>query len=126
MHQSMSVTGIVVYIACLIAILCGCEEKRLESTEIISPGKDLVLRIEIDKTGAAAVPFLTSAFVFPSKSSAFTWKKRIFKGSAMSNFRADWGKQDEIHISYTAGYVSLCDPGPVNLASKNVRIVGCK
>lgn len=52
--------------------------------------------------------------------------KLIFKGSAMSAFHADWRGQDEIELAYGSGYVSQCDPDPVNFADKTVRIVGCK
>lgn len=121
----MSARYTLIFFACLIAAASGCDKKRIVSSDIYSPGKDLVLRVEIDETGAAAVPFVTSAFVLPPKSSAAAGKL-IFKGSAMSDFRAVWGGQDEIDISYGGGYVSQCDPGPVNFADRSVRIVGCK
>lgn len=44
----------------------------------------------------------------------------------MSAFHADWRGQDEIELAYGSGYVSQCDPDPVNFADKTVRIVGCK
>ena len=121
----MSARYIFICLTCMGAIVYGCDKKRIESSDIYSPGRDLALRVEIDETGAAAVPYVTSAFVFPSKSSRVAGKL-IFKGSAVSDFRANWGGQDEIDISYGRGYVSQCDPGPVNLAGRSVRIVGCK
>jgi hypothetical protein len=125
MPQPVSARCRFAFFMCLIAIVCGCDKKRITSSEVYSPGKDLVLRVEIDETGAAAVPDVTSAFVFPSKSSKAAGKL-IFKGSAMSAFRANWGGTDEIILSYGGGYVSRCDPGPVYLADRSVRIVGCK
>jgi hypothetical protein len=125
MRETMKVQHSFVLFLCLIVMLCGCDKKRIESRNIYSPNKDLVLRVEIYETGAAAVPDVTSAVVFPSTSSESAGKL-IFRGSAMSEFHADWRGQDEIDLSYSNGYVSQCDPGPVNFVDKTVRIVGCK
>lgn len=114
-----------VLLVCLIVVSCGRDKKRIEFSDIYSPGKDFVLRTEIDETGGPAVSDVTSIWVFPSKSSESAGKL-IFKGSGMYEVHADWRGQDEIDLSYGRGYVSQCDPGPVNLAGRSVRIVGCK
>lgn len=111
--------------ACLIVASCGCEKKRIEFSDIYSPGKDFVLRIEIDETGGPTVSDVTSVWVYPSNNSK-NQGKLIFKGSGMYDVHADWHGQDEIDLSYSDGYVSQCDRGPVNLVDRSVRIVGCK
>lgn len=114
-----------VLFACLLVVSCGCDEKRIEFSEIYSPSKDFVLRTEIDETGGPAVSDVTSIWVYPSKNSK-NLRKLIFKGSGMYDIHADWHGQDEIDLSYGRGYVSQCERGTISFADATVRIVGCK
>jgi hypothetical protein len=128
MRETMKAQYLSVLFACSTMIACGCDKKRIEFSDIYSPGKDFVLRTEIDETGGPAVSDVTSVWVFPSKSSESAGKL-IFKGSGMYEVHADWSGQDEINLSYGRGYVSQCDPGPLNFVlvpNKTVQIVGCK
>jgi hypothetical protein len=125
MREAMKAQYLSVLFACLIVVSCGRDKKRIEFSDIYSPGKDFVLRTEIDETGGPAVSDVTSIWVYPSKNSK-NLGKLIFKGSGMYDVHAYWRGQDEIDLSYGSGYVSQCEPGPVTFADKTVRIVGCK
>jgi len=110
-------------IACLIGFLWGCS-KEIETKEIYSSDRAFILRIETDESGGAAVSDVTSVYVLPSAS--IKDRKLIFKGSSMSHFRADWGRTGVIEISYSDGFVSQCNGGPILFGDKSVKLLGCK
>jgi hypothetical protein len=110
--------------ACLVFVPIGCA-RHLETKDVYSPGGRLFLRIEIDESGGAAVSDVTSVFLFLSNSGASSGEL-IFKGSAMSNFSADWRGPDLVQLAYTDGYVSICDAAPAPIAQKGIRVIGCK
>lgn len=108
----------------LSAVLCGCS-KHVETKETRSPDGRVVLRIEVDESGGAAVPDVTSAFLLMPNASPAT-KKLIFKGSAMSAFSAEWSGPGVITLSYTNGYVSACAATAELSAEVKVSVLGCK
>ena len=109
----------------MLAILCGCDSKQTESTDMLSPDRQLNLRIEIDETGGAAVSDVTSAYLNLAKSPDAD-RKLIFRGSAISNFMPSWRGAREIEFSYGSGYVSTCDSTPMISADIKVDVLGCK
>lgn len=113
-------------LACLVSgVLCGCSRGPVEIHDIRSPNGKVILRIEINEAGGAAVPDVTSAYLFFADTGP-TNKQLIFKGSAMSNFSATWRGQKLIVLSYSAGYVSTCNARPVLPAEVKINVIGCR
>ena len=96
----------------------------VETHQSSSPDGSITLRVEIDEGGGAAVADVTSVFLIPTNASG-TSKTLIFKGTAMSNFSAKWRDDQTVELSYTAGYVSKCDPEPTLDTRRTVRVHGC-
>ena len=76
------------------------------------------------KEGGAAVADVTSVFLIPASSRGASGAL-IFKGSAMSHFSAKWRDDQNVELSYTAGYVSKCDPEPTLDTHQTFRVHGC-
>jgi len=124
MHRSLKL-ALSGAIACLIPVLFGCHDKRIvETKDLYSPDGQVILRVEVDETGGAAVPDVTNVYLLMPNGR--TASKLLFRGSAMSNFSATWRAPGQIELSYSDGYVSQCDPAPVLSADKKVSVVGCK
>ena len=104
--------------------LQGCS-RDIHSTDTVSPGGDLILRVEINEGGGAAVSDATSVYILLSGAPSDKGKL-IFNGSAMSTFKAAWNGPQTITISYVDGYVSSCDSAPTVSSGKTVRVIGCK
>jgi hypothetical protein len=112
----------------VVLLLHGCDRydaTRVESKDVPSPNGELTLRIEDNESGGAAVAGQTSAYLFPSGSSA-DGGKLIFRGSAMDGFSASWRGPDRVDLSYTGGYVTTCNGGPIVLRDISVSVSGCK
>jgi hypothetical protein len=110
-------------IACLIGILWGCS-KEIETKDIYSSDRAFIIRIETDESGGAAVSDVTSVYLLPSTS--MNNKKLIFKGSSMANFRVNWQGPGQIGLSYSDGFVSQCNGGPILFGDRSVKVSGCK
>lgn len=105
-------------------LLVGCS-KHIASTDVRSPDGRLILRIEINESGGAAVPDVTSAFIVPSRSST-AHKELIFEGSAMSHFDANWTNSGQISLSFQGGYVTACNSSVILPPNFKVTVLGCK
>jgi hypothetical protein len=79
--------GLTILFLILITVIGGCS-RQIETKEIYSPDRKLVLRIEIDESGGAPVADVTNLYVRLMTSSSAPGKL-IFKGSAMSESGKD-------------------------------------
>jgi hypothetical protein len=104
--------------------LASCSNE-VETHEAYSPDRKLVLRIEVDWSGGAAVSDQTSAYVFAS-ASPMKGRTLVFRGSAMSAFSASWRGPSQIGVAYDEGDVSKCDPSPVLSTGERISVSGCK
>lgn len=111
-------------LAILAVLLTGCS-RQIQRTDIRSPNGQLILRIEINESGGAAVPDVTSAYVFPSGSSS-AHEKIVFRGSAMSYFNASWGGPEEVVVSFRGGYLTTCNSSVVVPPEFKITVLGCK
>jgi hypothetical protein len=111
----------------LSALLFGCtkEPEKMETSDVPSPNGRLVVRIEVNESGGAAVPDVTSAYLIVSGSSTAP-RELIFKGSAMYSFKVSWQSPETVSLSYTGGYVSTCNAAPVVAPDLKVAVLGCK
>lgn len=109
---------------CVTLVTLAFCSNEVETHEVYSPDRKLVLRIAVDWSGGAAVSDLTSVYVFPAASP----KKgnTLFKGSAMSEFSANWLGPRQIAVSYNDGYVSQCDSALVLSTGERISVSGCK
>jgi hypothetical protein len=105
--------------------MSGCDRKQIEVHDTVSPDGKITLRVEIDETGGAAVSDVTSAYLFLSDEGAAR-KQLALKGSAMSNFSVVWRDPRLVAVSYSAGYVSLCNGTPMLSAEIKINVVGCR
>jgi hypothetical protein len=113
-------------VVCLLASLSCCSTKQqIESKEIYSPDKKLVLRIDIDESGGAAVSDVTKVYVLSPNDRKLA-PKLIFDGSSMSSFTAEWRGPTLVELSYKDGFVSKCASSAAVLASPPIQISGCK
>jgi hypothetical protein len=111
--------------ACAAALVVACKaRKRTESSYSCASSRELLVRIDVDETGGAAVSDETDVLV-PLANSSDGSQRLIFKGSAMSAFAVHWRGDQEIHLSYPDGFVTQCDSGPAPIAGKIIRVVGC-
>lgn len=121
----MKISQIAIFV-CLVAVaLSGCARRQVEVHDALSPDGKITLRIEVDETGGAAVPDVTSAYLFPSNASSKR-EQLVFKGSAMSNFDATWHDSRSVVLSYSAGYVSTCVAALSLSGETQVDVVGCR
>jgi hypothetical protein len=115
-------------IACVLvgcaALLVGCSS-NIVSRDIPSPDGRLLLRIEVNEGGGAAVPDVTSAFIIPSRTPA-AHKELIFTGSAMSHFDARWSNSDQVILSIEGGYVTTCNTSVTLPPNLRVAVMGCR
>jgi hypothetical protein len=114
-------TGTLVILA---AFLSGCS-RGVETTDLPSPNGQLILRVEVNESGGAAVPDVTSAYLFIAGSSE-PHKELIFRGSAMDHFNASWRGQELVALSYTGGYVSTCAVTSPMSADLKIVVLGCR
>jgi len=111
---------------CMLAgVLSGCSRKQIELHDIVSPDGKTTLRLEIDETGGAAVSDVTSAYLFLSGEGS-SHKQLAFNGSAMSSFSAVWGGPRLVVLSYSAGYVSVCNATSTLPGGNKISVVGCR
>jgi hypothetical protein len=110
-------------LACLVA-LSACS-KQVETKDVYSPDKAIILRIETNEGGGAAVPDVTSVYLLAANASTAD-KVLIFKGSAMSDFKADWSGQGAVELSYTNGYVTECERSAALSTGTKIAVEGCK
>ena len=122
MRLVLDISSVGVLIA-LVAVLAGCS-KQIETRYIRSPSGALTLRIEINEGGGAAVPDVTSAYVFASDS-ASDHASLIFRGSALDHFEANWQGSNLVALSYGTGYVSTCKRLERLSTGQEVRVSGC-
>lgn len=120
---SMMRATVSVLIACA-AVLIGCTE-HIERRDVRSPDGRLTLRLEINESGGAAVPDVTSVFLLSSQPPG-AGGKLIFRGSAMSQFDAIWGNSRQVILSFQGGYVSTCVATVMLAANVKVAVMGCK
>lgn len=121
----MKISHIGIFVCVAAAALNGCARRQVEVHDALSPDGKITLRIEVDETGGAAVPDVTSVYLFLSDAGP-NRKRLAFKGSAMSSFDAAWRGSRSVVLSYGAGYVSACNamlglPGEIK-----VDVVGCR
>lgn len=121
----MKISYIGIFVCLTAAVLGGCARRQVEVHDALSPDGKITLRIEINETGGAAVPDVTSAFLFLSDAGP-NRKRLAFKGSAMSSFDATWRGSRSVVLSYGAGYVSACNAMLSLSAEIKVDVVGCR
>lgn len=113
----------IVLVACLAGTLCGCA-RQVDVHNLVSPDGKITLRIEIDDTGGAAVAEVTSAYVYLSDEGS-SRKKLVFKGTAVSSFNAVWRSPKVVMLSYSDGYVSVCNAMTAVSSQIKVTVSGC-
>lgn len=111
-------------LAALAVLLVGCS-RQIVSRDIVSPDGQLTLRIEVNEGGGAAVPDVTSAYILPSGSFG-AHQELIFKGSAMSSFRANWRTPEAVALSFSGGYISQCNKTAIISRKFKVSVLGCR
>jgi hypothetical protein len=111
-------------LVCSVSFFSACS-KQVETKDIYSPDKTIILRIETNEGGGAAVPDVTSVYLLAANAS-IAGKSLIFKGSAMSDFSAEWDGQGTIKLSFTNGYVTECDRSPALSTGEKMTVQGCK
>ena len=123
MYRPLMQATLGAFVACA-ALLIGCST-RVVTRDMQSPDGRLILRIEVNESGGAAVPDVTSAFVLAAQPSGAR-KEQIFKGSAMSYFSASWKTSREVMLSFNGGYVTTCTAVAVVPPDFKVGVLGCK
>lgn len=111
-------------LAALAILLVGCSRK-IVSRDILSPDGQLILRIEVNESGGAAVPDVTSGYILLSGSSA-AHEELIFKGSALNSFSADWRAPEAVSLSFSGGYISQCNKKAVVSPKLTITVLGCR
>jgi hypothetical protein len=113
--------GLAVFLVAV--LLSGCS-RDIEVHEAVSPDKKVVLRIEINEGGGAAVSDETGVYLYLFKD-GLNQKKAVFKGFAMGNFVATWEAADVVALSYSGGYITTCNS--VTSLSSNIEVTthGC-
>ncbi len=113
--------GLAVFL--VLGLLSGCS-RDIEVHEVVSPDKKIVLRIEINEGGGAAISDETSVYLYLSND-GLNQKKTVFKGTAMGNFVATWEAADVVALSYSGGYITTCNS--VTGLSLNIEVTthGC-
>jgi hypothetical protein len=105
-------------------VLVGCS-KQIVSRDILSPDGRLILRIEVNESGGAAVPDVTSGYILLSGSSA-AHEELIFKGSAVDSFNAAWRTPEVVSLSFSGGYISQCNKKAVMSPKFKITVLGCR
>ena len=113
------------FVCFLAGALSSCSRRQVDVHDTVSPDGKITLRLEIDETGGAAVPDVTSAYLFLSDEGS-SRKQLAFKGSAMSSFSAVWRGPRLVVLSYGTGYVSACNATPMLSAEIKISVVGCR
>ncbi len=98
---------------------------KVETKDIYSPDRSLILRIETNTGGGAAVTDRTTVYILLANPTS-AGKSLIFVGSAMSDFSADWHGKEAVALSYSEGYVTDCNPTPTLSTGKKMIVLGCK
>lgn len=123
MLRSVMRAALWLLVACAV-LLVGCSE-HIACREVRSPDGRLILRIEINESGGAAVSDVTSAFIVLSQPST-AHRQLIFEGSAMSYFDARWVNSGQVRLSFQGGYVTTCNSLAVLPPNFKVTVLGCK
>ena len=121
MSRPMMLSTVFMVVACA-TLLIGCS-KNIVGRDVRSPDGRLTLRIEINESGGAAVPDVTSAFILPFQSAE---KELIFRGSAISHFNANWKSSERVVLSFDGGYVTTCNAAVVVPPNLKITVQGCK
>ena len=119
----LSVTRIYTMTLTLV-MLSGCL-KQVDVKEVYSPDNTYVLITEIDESGGAAVPDITSVYLRLSTAPPED-KQLIFEGSAMSHFAAVWRGNDVMQLLYARGYVTTCLGKGSTPSLAAITVLGCK
>lgn len=113
---------------CMLAVctllLIGCS-RHITRTDVPSRDGRLVLRIEVNESGGAAVPDVTSAFILSAQSST-AHEELVFRGSAMSHFNGSWSNSGEVRLSFRGGYVTTCKTSVILPSNLKITVMGCK